>query len=183
MKLRVIGFLGVAALGCSDPAAPPAVGGATVNLSTLNPPVAGKQCPGSGDPIYLGQNGIGPTGTAKGRPFTDDEGASVSCSIGSGSNIKFSGLIQKGGGFFQVSGSVQKGGTGNAVVSVYDPGSTDILTSPNDQLCTVSVADKPLVVGEEAIWASYTCPALASSDNLSVACSVDTGWFFFDHCK
>lgn len=174
----------LAAAGCSDPAAPPAIGGATVQLGSVSPPVTGKACPSSGDPIYLGVNGVGPTANAKGKPYTDDEnGANVSCSVGSGSEIKFSGLVEKGGGFFQVSGTVTKGGSGKAVVSVYDPASTDVLTSPNDQLCDVFVDTLPLKVGAESIWASYTCPALTSTDNPSILCTVSQGWFYFDHCK
>jgi hypothetical protein len=174
----------LAMLGCSDPAAPPATGSATIQLSTVTPPVTGKSCPSQGDPIYLGVNGVGPSGTAKGKPYTDDEnGANVSCSVGSGSEIKFSGLIEKGGGFFQVTGSVTKGGSGKAVVSVYDASSTDVLTSPSDQLCDVYVDSLPLKVGEESIWASYSCPALTSTDNPSILCDVDLSWFYFDHCK
>lgn len=175
----------LAVLGCSDPAAPPATGSATVQLSAVSPPVAGKSCAAQGDPIFLGLNGVGPSGTAKGRPYTDDEdGANVLCSVGSGSEIKFSGLIENSGGvFFQVTGSVVKGGTGKASVSVYDPDSTDVLTSPNDQLCDVRVDTPPLVVGEESIWASYSCPALTSKDNQSILCDVDLSWFYFDHCK
>lgn len=173
----------LAVLGCSDPAAPPAVGSATVQISTVTPPVAGKSCPSTGDPIYLGQKGVGPSGSAKGKPFTDDEGANVSCSVGSGAEIKFSGLIEKGGGFFQVTGTVAKAGTGQAIVSVYDPASTDVLTSPTDQLCTVTVESLPLVVTDEKIWAAYSCPALVSQDNLSILCDIDQGWFYFDHCK
>jgi hypothetical protein len=174
----------LAVLGCSDPAAPPAVGSATIQLSSVSPPVAGKACPSQGDPIYLGLSGVGPSGTAKGKPYTDDEsGANISCSVGSGAEVKFSGLIEKGGGFFQVTGSVAKGGTGKAIVSVYDPQSTDVLTSPSDQLCDVFVDSDPLKVGAESIWASYSCPALVSSDNPSILCDVDLSWFYFDHCK
>lgn len=174
----------LAVLGCSDPAAPAAVGGATVQLSAVTPPVTGKSCPSQGDPISLGVNGAGPSASAKGKPYTDEEnGANVSCSVGSGADIKFSGLVEKGGGFFQVTGSVVKDGTGQAIVSVYDPASTDVLTSPTDKLCTVRVDTPPLKVGSESIWASYSCPELTSTDNPSILCDVDIGYFFFDHCK
>ena len=90
----------LAMLGCSDPAAPPAMGSATVQLSSVSPTVPGKSCPGVGDPIYLGEKDVGPSGSAKGKPFTHDEnGATVSCSIGGGSEVKFSGLIEKSAAF------------------------------------------------------------------------------------
>jgi len=176
----------LAVLGCSDPAAPPASGGATVQLSTVTPIETGKSCPSQGDPIFLAEGGVGPSATAKGKPFTDEEGgAEVSCSVGSGAEISFSGLIEKpaSGMFFQVQGKVAKGGTGKATVSVFDPNSTDVLKNPQDALCDVSVENKPLVVGEESIWAEYSCPRLVSDDNLSILCDIDQSWFFFDHCK
>lgn len=177
-------FTVLAMLGCSDPAAPPPRGSATVQLSQVSPPVAGKSCPSQGDPIYLGVSGVGPSGTAKGKPYSDDEnGAQVACSVGSGAEIKFSGSITKGAGSFQVGGTVTKGGTGKAVISVYDPASTDILSSPADQLCDVQVDSLPLNVGEEGIWASYSCPALVSDSNPSILCDVDLSWFYFDQCK
>lgn len=175
----------MAMLGCSDPAAPPPRGSATVQLSQVSPPVAGKSCPSQSDPIYLGVSGVGPSGSAKGKPYTDDEnGAQVACSVGSGSEIKFSGSITKGALSFQVSGTVTKGGSGKADVAVYDAASTDPLNIPaGGELCDVHVDSPPLKVGEEGIWASYSCPALVSDDNPSILCDVDISWFYFDQCK
>ncbi len=175
-------------LGCSDPAAPPPRGSATVQLSSVSPPVAGKSCPSQGDPIFLGESGVGPSGSAKGRVLTDDEGgASVSCSVSGGDEVKFSGQLKKAGGFFQVAGTVTKGGSGKALISVFDPSSTDRLNSPEDTMCDVHVDADPLSVGEDSIWASYSCPKLVSNEpgasNPNVLCDVDISWFYFDQCK
>lgn len=96
-------------LGCSDPAAPPPRGSATVQLSSVSPPVSGKSCPSQGNPIFLGESGVGPSGSAKGKVLTDDEGgASVSCSISGGDEVKFSGQLKKAGGSWRRNSTVDR---------------------------------------------------------------------------
>jgi len=227
-------------MGCSDPAAPPAVGGAYIEVTAPSPPVPGKQCPhtggagitlgnvapsvadkgqpltddeggaaitcavGKGDTINFNGTITKPpfsfritgsiasstgTGTAsvadKGQPLTDDEnGARVSCSVGSGDTINFNGTITKPPFSFRITGSIAKStGSGTASVAFYDPNAVATFFSPTDNLCEVVATPEPMKIGGETAWARFSCPSLISKNNTGAACMAPVGYFFFDKCN
>lgn len=166
--------------GCSDPAAPPPVGGAYVEISSPSPAVPTKQCPNTGGgALVLGK--IPPSGSDKGSPLTHDEGgATVECSVDSG---KFSGFINKSPIAFRMKGEIdQATGTGTGSLAVYDPGSLTQLVTDSAAPCTITVTE-PQKIGGETAWASFSCPALTSPSQPNVLCAAPVGYFYFDKCN
>jgi len=171
-------------MGCSDPAAPPAVGGAYIEVTAPSPPVPGTQCPHTGGAgITLGN--VAPSVADKGQPLTDDEnGARVSCSVGSGDTINFNGTITKPPFSFRITGSIAKStGSGTASVAFYDPNAVATFFSPTDNLCEVVATPEPMKIGGETAWARFSCPSLISKNNTGAACMAPVGYFFFDKCN
>lgn len=181
--LRGLSF-GAAALllmvstGCSDTAAPPAIGGAYIEVATASPAVTGKQCPGGGA-LTLGS--IPPSTTDNGSPLTDDEsGATVECSVGGG---KFSGFLYKAPVSLRIKGQVDTAtGTGTATLQVYDPNSLTTLVSEDGQPCTVTATD-PMRIKDDTAWGQVVCPHMISESQPSVLCSVPTAVFYFSECN
>lgn len=188
MKLRGLA-VGAAALGsvvtmgCSDPAAPPAVGGVYIEVTSPSPTIPGKQCPHTGGAgITLGF--VPPNVADKGKPLTDDEdGATVKCSVGSGETIKFSGQVQKGANSFRISGTVTKSTmTGTASVAFYDPAAVTTFTTPTDTLCDVVATPDPMKIGDDTAWGRISCPSLVSPSQPNAACMAPVGYFYFGEC-
>jgi hypothetical protein len=166
-------------VGCSDPAAPPPVGGAYFEISAVSPTVSGKQCPHTGAPgITIGS--VPPSGSDKGHPLTDEEnGASVECSVSGG---KFKGYVQKNAFSVRVNGEIDTAtGKGTMSFAAYDPNALTTLTT-KDTMCDVTVVE-PMKIGGETAWAQFSCPALESPSQPSALCAAPVGWFYFDKCN
>ena len=188
MKLRFLG-LAVAALGawgmigCSSAAKSDPVGGLYIEIgsaSSTDTPL-GQKCTITPHAAQVGV--VPPSQLDKGKPVTNDSGgASVSCSVGGGSQIKFSAALSKNNVSFGIQGTVAKGGKGTASIHVYDPTSLTTLQNPADKPCNVYVDSPPLTAGGSKLWARFDCPALVSPSEPVIYCAATTGFMYFDNC-
>lgn len=192
MTLRgPMGFISAAlfALGCSDPAAPPAQASAFMHIVTAVPADTppGKSCNVA---AHYGTIGSGTSTTTRGKMVVDDEGGVVSCRVSGGPTFSFSGSATHGATSFSVSaGKVKKGEPGTAIIQECDPTTGFCLNSPKAPdadgfggPCTVDVDVDKLNVKPGAIWARFSCPSLKNDSTPNVWCAADTGVFVFENC-
>lgn len=192
MTLRgSLGFISGAlfALGCSDPAAPPAQASAYIHISSAaaadTPP--GKACNVA---AHNGNIGDPPSTTNRGHLIVDDEGGVVSCRVTGGPSFSFSASATHGSTSFSISsGKIKKGETGSAVIQECDATTGFCLVSPKEPdadgfggPCEVFVDVDKLNVKPGAIWARFKCKALKNDSTPNVWCGADQGVFVFENC-
>jgi hypothetical protein len=187
-----MGFISGAlfALGCSDPAAPPAQAAAFIHIATAaaadTPP--GKSCNVQAHNAVIGS---GPTTTSRGKVVVDDEGGVVSCKVSGSGTYSFSGSATFGSTSFSVSaGKIKKGEPGTAIIQECDPTTGFCLVSPKEPNaegfggpCEVFIDVDRLNVKPGAIWARFKCPSLKNDSTPNVWCAADNGVFVFENCE
>jgi hypothetical protein len=165
----------LAALGCSDPVPPPAQGAVTLYLGHTVDAVTAMSCPVTAQTYQIGatdsktKSVLAPTASTHGQSVISGEGgSSISCSVAAGGGgYRFSGTLSAvtaQGDKISVqfaNGTVGSDFTGTADVSVYTPqllaGFTSVGTMTS---CAITVQNQQVKKG--SIWATFTCPKIAS---------------------
>jgi hypothetical protein len=171
----------LAALGCSDDeetagaTAPPAQGALAITLGASPSAPAGSSCPAEhgasiGDPA--------PSLTSPGGRVADGQGASVSCTVELAEPFLLSAALSQPAISLSAEGTVPEGGIGTAAVRLRTAELGAELESPAAAPCSVGVDQGSLDVSPGRIWASLTCPALASGTTFCQA----TGVLVLENC-
>jgi len=184
MKINSLGRLAacvaLVALGCSDPVPPPAQGSLTMSVG---PPFAGGTCPSTGfnGKIALGDGPNHRNNDPGDRVIDGQDDATASCRVGGSDTFTFSGSLEHLTSAFSITGgTISKGGTGTAEVSMFFPDVADVISS--SEPCRLSVATAPLEVAPGRIWATIECPTLTVADRPDGACGA-RGEFVMENCE
>lgn len=179
MITRSLGIITIpvalAMLSCGNAVSPPAEGAVSVSFSPSPSAPSGYGCDATGTLVLAGDS---PTATSQGVTWVDGHDShSVDCKVTGNGTYEFNGSIFSYPAKFSISGSVTSGGTGTAVVSLFDPGARIGL---GDTQCTVEVIND-YKVEKGAIWAGIDCKNLTSREYQNNRCRI-TGSFVFKSC-
>lgn len=162
-------------LSCGDAVSPPAEGALSISFSPSPDAPTGYGCDATGTLVLAGES---PTPTNQGITWVDGQAShSIDCKVKGNGTYEFSGTIFSYPAKFSIDGTVTRGGTGTAVVSLFDPGAGIGL---GDTGCTVEAVND-YKVEKGAIWAGVECRNLTSRDYQNNWCRI-TGTFVFKSC-
>ncbi len=162
-------------LSCGDAVAPPAEGAVGLTVKPSGDAAAGYSC-GAAHQIVLGA--AAPSPGSRGVPWTDgQDGHNVSCSVTGNGNFTVKGSISGESANFLLDGTVTAGGTGQALVALFDPNQQLAMT---DSTCTMHV-DGDYKVEKGAIWGAVSCSRLKSDGDMFLWCALNAT-FVFKNC-
>jgi hypothetical protein len=164
---------------CSDPAPPPAQGGATLSITH---PASGVCDRTLTTPAQIGNPG--PTSDKPGQRLVDGtNGAFVTCRVvAGGEGFTFDGEISwQGNRLTIVDGTMGADLMGSAgFLSVLTPLALG-LQSSRAMPCTINASVRPLEIAPGRIWATYDCPEMIDTKSPATRCA-SNGVFVFENC-